>query len=134
MNCNRLKELRKSHNFTQMKLAALLHVEQSSISDWERGKTKPDFDNQRKLADLYGITIDELFGRNVSQNTYAEHIDNNGVIGQINAPITISNDEHKLNSYERELLKLFNSVDVKAQLKIMQYAYNIVEEIKKEEM
>ena len=128
MNGEHLKNLRKSHKLTQMKLASLLHVEQSSISDWERGKTKPDFENQRKLADIYGITIDELFERSVSQTTQIKTIsDNHGVIGAINAPTTFNNSEYQLSPFEQELLRLFGSVGVKEQMKIMQYVYSIAE-------
>ena len=60
---NRLKELRIKKGITQVQLAKTMFVRQSSISAWENGTANPDFDNQRKLAELYGVTIDELFGR-----------------------------------------------------------------------
>lgn len=60
---NRLKELRIKKGITQVQLAKTLFVRQSSISAWEQGKSNPDFENQRKLAELYGVSIDELFGR-----------------------------------------------------------------------
>lgn len=59
----RLKELRRGKGITQIQLAQLLNIRQSSISAWENGTANPDFENQRRLADLYGITIDELLGR-----------------------------------------------------------------------
>ena len=59
----RLKELRRGKGITQIQLAQLLNIRQSSISAWENGTANPDFENQRRLADLYGITIDDLLGR-----------------------------------------------------------------------
>lgn len=59
---NNLKALRLKKGITQAQLANILYVRQSSISAWEQGKSNPDFENQRKLAELYGISIDELFG------------------------------------------------------------------------
>lgn len=61
MTGERLKALRKDRNLTQSQLARMLHVQQSSVSAWENGSAKPDFENQRKLAEIYEITIDELF-------------------------------------------------------------------------
>lgn len=58
-----LKELRLSHGYTQKQLANELNITQSSVSGWEIGRAIPDFDIQQKLADLYGVTIDELQGR-----------------------------------------------------------------------
>ena len=60
---NNLKALRLKKGITQAQLANTLFVRQSSISAWEQGKSNPDFENQRKLAELYGVSIDELFGR-----------------------------------------------------------------------
>lgn len=60
---NRLKELRKQHKLTQKQLADILFLDQTSISYWENGKTKPDFENQQLLADYFNVTIDYLLGR-----------------------------------------------------------------------
>lgn len=60
---DRLKELRKKHRLTQKQLANILYIDQTAISYWENGKTKPDFENQQLLADYFGITIDDLLGR-----------------------------------------------------------------------
>ncbi len=85
MTGEHLRELRKSRKITQVQLAKMLNVQQSSISAWENDTAKPDFDNQRKLSELYGITIDELFGRQVS------HVPSAGtkipVLGRVQAGI-----------------------------------------------
>lgn len=60
---NRLKELRIKKGITQVQLANALFVRQSSISAWENGTANPDFENQKKLAEIYGVSLDELFGR-----------------------------------------------------------------------
>ena len=65
----KLKELRKAHNMTQVKLAELLNISQGAITNWERGKTCPDFENLLRLADIYGISIDELLGRISTKKT-----------------------------------------------------------------
>lgn len=57
----RLVELRKERNLSQLELAEALNVSRQSISLWEKGSTAPSLDKLPLLAEFYGITIDELF-------------------------------------------------------------------------
>lgn len=61
MNC--YKKARKEANLTQAELSAKIHVSQGSISQWETGATCPDVKTLIQLADLYGISLDSLVGR-----------------------------------------------------------------------
>lgn len=56
----RLYELRRAHGFSQESLAAALGLSRQAISKWERSESAPDMGNLIALADLYGMTIDEL--------------------------------------------------------------------------
>lgn len=56
----RLYELRREHGFSQESLAAELGLSRQAISKWERSESAPDMGNLIALADLYGITIDDL--------------------------------------------------------------------------
>lgn len=64
MFSQRLKELRKQHHLTQKQLADILYVDQTAISYWENGKTNPDFEKQQKLAEIFHVSINYLFGEN----------------------------------------------------------------------
>lgn len=55
-----LKELRLKAGLTQEQVAKLVDVDQAAVSYWESGKYKPLRKYQRKLAKLYGCTVDEL--------------------------------------------------------------------------
>ena len=55
-----LKELRKQANLTQEDVGKKLNVDQAAISKWESGNTKPSRKYHKKLAKLYGVTVDEL--------------------------------------------------------------------------
>lgn len=59
---NRLVELRKEHKFSQEALAEKLGLSRQSISKWERAEASPDTDNLIALAEVYGITLDQLLG------------------------------------------------------------------------
>ncbi len=59
----KIKELREENGLTQKKLAELLGNAQRNVSNWESGASEPDCETIVKLADVFGVTIDELFGR-----------------------------------------------------------------------
>lgn len=60
----RLKELRETAKISQMELAQKLGVKQSTISTWERGRRDPDTDTVKKLAEIFGVSIDYLLELN----------------------------------------------------------------------
>ena len=57
---NRLVELRKKNNLSQEELAEKLGVSRQAISKWERSEASPDTDNLIALAEIYGMSLDEL--------------------------------------------------------------------------
>lgn len=57
---NRLLKLRKEHNLSQEDLAQKLNISRQAVSKWERAEASPDTDKLIDLAELYGVTIDEL--------------------------------------------------------------------------
>ena len=54
---------RKALGLTQEGLAQKLGVTNQAVSKWESGQSCPDLALLPRIADLFGITIDELFGR-----------------------------------------------------------------------
>lgn len=57
---DRLTELRRVHGYSQESLAAELGLTRQAVSRWERGESLPDTENLIALADLYGVSLDEL--------------------------------------------------------------------------
>ena len=64
-----LSELRKNKHLKQKELAERLNVSQQVISNIERGQSAPDIELLKKMADLYGISLDHLVGREYIANT-----------------------------------------------------------------
>jgi signal peptidase I len=58
-----LLALRKAKGLTQEALANQLGITCQAISKWENGQSCPDIALLPQLADIYGISIDELFGQ-----------------------------------------------------------------------
>lgn len=59
---------RKKQGLTQEELAVKLGVTNQSVSKWESAQCCPDISLIPKLADIFEISIDELFGREPSTN------------------------------------------------------------------
>ena len=59
---------RKKQGLTQEELAQRLGVTNQSVSKWESAQCCPDISLIPKLADIFEISIDELFGREPSVN------------------------------------------------------------------
>lgn len=71
----RLKELRKQANLTQVELAKRLGIGQSSYADWERSKKKPTQENLVKISQVLGVSIDYLVGNSEEKSNDLENIE-----------------------------------------------------------
>ena len=66
---NEIKQMRKTFNITQTELAKATGLPQNTISWIESDKGIPNISQCAKRADFYGITIDELIGRDYERTT-----------------------------------------------------------------
>lgn len=60
---NTLASLRTAHRLTQEEVANRLGITKAAVSKWECGQSMPDISMLPLIAELYGVSIDELFGR-----------------------------------------------------------------------
>lgn len=65
----RLEELRKKNSMTQSELAAMVGVQQNTVSQWESGKRNPTAPMLIRLAETLHCTIDEIYGRDAGQSS-----------------------------------------------------------------
>lgn len=60
MLANKLKRLRLRRNLQQKDLVEYLKVAKSTYSQYESGKSNPDYETLKKLAVFYNVSIDYL--------------------------------------------------------------------------
>ena len=60
---HRFRECRERSGRTTAELAKRIGVSQAAVSQWDTGKKFPSSETLCKLADLYGVSIDYLVGR-----------------------------------------------------------------------
>lgn len=56
----RIAALRAAQGLSQVELAELLEVSRQSVSKWETDGSVPELDKLLRLAEIFGITLDEL--------------------------------------------------------------------------
>ena len=71
----RIKALRESMNYSQMKVAEIFGVGQSSIVRYEKGDASPPLELLVKIADYYDVSLDYLLGR--TEHPQGKLYDNN---------------------------------------------------------
>ena len=60
MFAENLIELRKLNHLSQEELAEKIGVSRQTLSKWETGESLPDIVKSRLLAEIFGVTLDDL--------------------------------------------------------------------------
>lgn len=55
-----LVSLRKLKRLSQEQLAEQVGVSRQALAKWESGETTPDLEHCRRLAEVFGVTLDDL--------------------------------------------------------------------------
>ena len=58
----KLKKARQDTGFTQIEVSKETRIPQSTLANYETGRTEPDIENIGILADFYGVSADWLIG------------------------------------------------------------------------
>lgn len=66
----RLRLLRESKNIAQKDLADILHISNSTLSQYESGQRVPSDDVKLQFASYFGVTVDYLLGRTDNKSTH----------------------------------------------------------------
>ncbi|AEA31714.1 Cro/CI family transcriptional regulator [Lactobacillus amylovorus GRL1118] len=59
---NRLKEMRKKHNFTLDDIQKMTGIKRGTYSNYENGNTEPKIETWQKLANFFGVSVPYLQG------------------------------------------------------------------------
>jgi transcriptional regulator with XRE-family HTH domain len=55
-----IRELREERGWSQFELAVRAGVTPGTVGNWERGKTEPKATQLRRLAEVFGVTMDGI--------------------------------------------------------------------------
>lgn len=119
----RLKEVRKSCGLTQKEVAERVGVNQNTYSYWENEKTHIDSSSLKKVADIFGVSVDYLLGGEQPNCQVASPNGNHNTVttGDIHINQTVP-----LRSEEDRLLSIYNSLDGESKTQLMSVAYMLM--------
>lgn len=120
--------LRVDLNLTLQELGDKVGVGASTVRKWETGYIKNlRTDKLQALADALNTSVDYLMGW-TENNVHVESVGTvNGVIGQNSGEIHVAQERSK---EEAELLRIFNSLDVKRRMELLMTAIRLEDESK----
>lgn len=78
-----IASLRKENGMTQLELAEKMGVTDKAVSKWERDLSCPDVNTIPKLAEVFGISVDELMQVKTETHEMAEKKDYSKLINTI---------------------------------------------------
>lgn len=56
-----LESARVNAEMTQAEIANIMNVDRSTIRRWEKGEKIPNYDESKKLSEVYEIPLDNIF-------------------------------------------------------------------------
>ena len=59
---NRIKSLREDHDYNQIEIARIIHVAQTTYSDYEKGKVRIPLECLIELARFYDVDMNYISG------------------------------------------------------------------------
>lgn len=75
-----IAELRKEKGLTQLELANMMNVTDKAVSKWERDLSCPDISSIPRLAEILGVSVDELMQSKAPQNGKKEGIEGTAML------------------------------------------------------
>ncbi len=63
-----LTRLRKLNHMTQENIAEKLGVTRQAVAKWESGETIPDIEKSRQLAEIFGVSLDDMVNYEPGEN------------------------------------------------------------------
>ena len=121
-----LKDICKKKGITQKELGAATGITQSAISMYISGRKRPTYNTARKMANVLGITVEDLFA-------CLPNVD--GKIEEPQKALPLDADEQEeLSFQERIVVSCMRKLSSKGQDVLVQTALNIVRRDEEEEM
>lgn len=90
----KIKELREEAQMTQKQLAEKISSMQRNVSNWEQGVSQPDLETVVAIADIFEVSLDELFGRELKMQV------KDGIDAKLERTIRKLSDAQKKALYE----------------------------------
>ena len=108
-------------------VAVNLGFSRSLVTTWKNSKGMPRSSTVKKIADYFSVSVDYFYDAEMDVTVH----NNNGVVGNTHAPVTINNgvaSDAQLGDIEKELLKICGKLDMKRKNALLAKAYELLDE------
>lgn len=104
----RFQRLRKAKGLTQEDVAEKLNISAQAVSKWENDLTSPDISVLAELSEMFGVTLDELLGKEVSGKAEVLPPEQRRDVGKLLLKITVDSEGDKIRvNLPMALVKIF---------------------------
>lgn len=107
--------LLQENNINTSKLSKDINISEAVLSKWKNGKTKPSYDNIKKLSQYFKVSINYLFE---IEETSSTKIENSNINGHGNI-INIESREN-ISYLEMEILQEIKKLSKIEQIKLLE--------------
>lgn len=104
-----LRTLRRARHLTQEEVASRLNIHRTTYTKYETGAAAPDHSGLLKLAELFGVSVDFLLGREAEADAPETALQENGRTSP-------------LSGQEQELIVAFRKMSPEQQARLLQAA------------
>lgn len=109
--------------------ASKQHLSKSTVSRWENNTQEPLVSTVSAVAAFFGVSPLWLLGESEDRSCTASNIQNSAVVQGNHATTLIvrngKDSETTLSEQEAELLRIYQSLSVKGQTKLLSYAFGL---------
>lgn len=107
------------------------HLSKSTVSRWENNTQEPMVSTIASIASFFGVSPLWLMGQQSERGCSASNIQNSAVVQGNNATTLIvrnGGEAFSLSDQEAELLRVFQSLSVKGQTRLLSFAFQLESE------
>lgn len=112
-------------------LARALGVRQTTVSEWKTGKREPSARHYEKIAEYFDVSLDYLISGKSARDAPVQQIIGNN--NSYNVATVSSNGDAVLSEWDRELLNVCSTFDIRRKTALLSYAYNLEKEMKSQQ-
>ena len=128
----KFKELCSKMNTTPTAVVKELGYSTNKVTAWKHGSI-PNLEVAAKIAQYFNVSTDYLLTgeEKAHTNTFNNHAVNGTIVQGNNAnngTLTVNGGQHTLSAETLELIRVFDSLDVKGRHKLLDVAFKLEEE------
>lgn len=128
MFVDNLERLAEENRMTLSGVAKALGMSNNAATKWRNGSV-PNGQNLQKIADFFGVTIEDLLKDNPTGN-YISGVTNSAIIqgntgNNVRAVVGADAEGSAADPNEAELIRIYRALSMRDRLKLMQQAYDL---------